>query len=381
MNGMHACGVCGGEQATVHADVPLTTPQPYWLSGDQSVAVCDHCGFVFSCSPSGPEDYARYYAELNKHHQRDAKNRALDVAYFEALAAYINTHTLTRGRVLDFGSGALIMAEILQVQGYQAVDNWDVGGATLPGEAYDLALSTHVFEHLYTPMQELSVLHRALKEEGLLVLAVPDVTRYHARYLGPYNYFDLEHINHFSPHTLRLLVEHAGFEVLDVMQTDREIAPAIIYPEVRVIARKQGVEGRDEIHITYETPDALAHYLERSAEDYTRLDAWLNGLPKENNLLGIWGIGAFAMRALVIWQHVPDVCVDSDPRLSGREVHGKPILNKEAFDTYLQAQSQPVHIVVTAVNHRGLKAFIRQTYGDKMTIHCPYEAGVLHESG
>lgn len=373
------CCICSASALQVAYTLPMQPPEPYWLSGEQTVAVCHACGYVQTISPSNADDYTKYYLELNKHHKRDATRRALDVAYFGELIDYISTYTPSREAVLDFGSGALILSEMLQDRGFTDTNNWDVGGEHIQEERYHIAVSTHVFEHLYEPHIELAAIRRSLTPDGVFVLAVPDVLGYDRWYLGPYNYYDMEHINHFSPHTIALFMQRGGFEVLDVMQTAREIAPCIIYPEVRVAGRKRDISADIAITPDNETAE-FNRYLEHSAQDLHRLGAWLNGqtIP-QNALLGLWGIGSYAMRAMTLCNKQLDFCNDSDPRLSGKTFMGNPIFNAEAFDAYLAEKKAdtPVYIMVIAINYTGLTAFIRQRYGDRVTVLCPMEAGVI----
>lgn len=372
------CAVCNQPALSLIQPIPMLAPVPYWLSGEHSIARCNACGFIASLSPSDQAAYTAYYMELNKHHRRDAAGTALDERYFAELIAYIARFSEARSHVLDFGSGALILSQMMADQGYTNLDNWDVAGKPLPSDTYHIAVSTHVFEHLYEPAQELAAIHDTLAPGGIFFLAVPDVTTYHRCYTGPYNGFDMEHINHFSPATLALFVTRGGFEVLDVMQTEREVSPGVTYSEVRVAARKSANPTSPVI-----TPDSsagLEEYLDHSKQDLLKLEHWLESIPTHpGSKLGLWGIGSYAMRAMTRCKRHLDFCNDSDPRLTGRSFMGNTILNAESFDAYLAAlpADAQVDILVIAVNHTRLKRFIRERYGARVKVHCPYEAGIL----
>jgi SAM-dependent methyltransferase len=79
-----------------------------------------------------------------------------------------------------------------------------------------VACGFEVIEHLFEPRRLVSAIQRLLAPGGLLVLSCPkgegfDIATLGARSLA----VDPEHVNLFNPYSLRLMVESAGFEVLD----------------------------------------------------------------------------------------------------------------------------------------------------------------------
>jgi 2-polyprenyl-3-methyl-5-hydroxy-6-metoxy-1,4-benzoquinol methylase len=75
---------------------------------------------------------------------------------------------------------------------------------------YDAATSFETIEHLETPTRFLQQLNRALREDALLIASVPneDVMRFHPR-AYPFHY------RHYRPSELSILLERAGFSVLE----------------------------------------------------------------------------------------------------------------------------------------------------------------------
>ena len=80
---------------------------------------------------------------------------------------------------------------------------------------FDLVCSFHVIDHLHDPLAVLK--EAAVRDGGFTLLVCHDVASLSARLLGERSpIFDVEHIYLFSRDTLRLLLEHAGFEALEV---------------------------------------------------------------------------------------------------------------------------------------------------------------------
>ncbi len=238
---MKICKICGEITETIsNRNLQLLVPDTYPLSGDIILKVCQSCQFVFNESSSTEDDYKTYYGNFNKHHARSGKHKELDHVYFERICGIISGNldgSLIGCNALDFGSGSLLFGEIAKSFGATTVTNYDIGG-TEPSNVYDAAVATHVFEHILDPLAALRNLTDLVKEDGLVLIAVPDLERYGELYYGPYSNFDLEHINHFSVYSLSRMFELSGLEVILVEQGERRVAPNLSYSEVLILGKK-----------------------------------------------------------------------------------------------------------------------------------------------
>lgn len=80
---------------------------------------------------------------------------------------------------------------------------------------FDVVRLGMVLEHLHDPMGALSRLHGLLKEDGVLILSVPDISGFEMRLFKDraYALHVPQHLSHFTPSTLRRFLEKAGFSV------------------------------------------------------------------------------------------------------------------------------------------------------------------------
>jgi SAM-dependent methyltransferase len=159
-------------------------------------------------------------------------------------AALLALAPATAGRALDCGCGAGANARILRERG------WEVTGITLsPGERelasrhcarvvladleqplgeevgrdYDLAVLSHVLEHLREPERLLAAVSRVLAPRGELLVALPNVLFYKMRLRALAGRFDYEptgildetHLRFYSFASGHALLERAGLRVLD----------------------------------------------------------------------------------------------------------------------------------------------------------------------
>jgi SAM-dependent methyltransferase len=79
--------------------------------------------------------------------------------------------------------------------------------------SFDLITMRHSLEHVHRPLEVLRAAHRLLAAGGKLLVAVPNLDSAAFRWCGAaWLGLDLpRHLTHFTPHTLTLMLERAGF--------------------------------------------------------------------------------------------------------------------------------------------------------------------------
>lgn len=94
--------------------------------------------------------------------------------------------------------------------------------AALPDAGFDTALLSHVIEHLPDPVATLRELARVLVPGGTLILITPNAACYLERLVGGRwpMYRPADHVRMFTPPSLRLALEKAGFSDARLWTTD-----------------------------------------------------------------------------------------------------------------------------------------------------------------
>jgi SAM-dependent methyltransferase len=143
-----------------------------------------------------------------------------------------------RGRLLDFGCGSGAFLDRMRRHGWQVtgvevsdtvaqrargqlgvpVLAGSLPNAELDDASYDLVTMWHSLEHVHAPLPVLCEASRLLGPGGKLVLAVPNLESAAFRWCGAaWVGLDLpRHLTHFTPHTLCLMLDRAGFEPVSI---------------------------------------------------------------------------------------------------------------------------------------------------------------------
>ncbi|HKY71404.1 MAG TPA: class I SAM-dependent methyltransferase [Nitrospira sp.] len=140
-----------------------------------------------------------------------------------------------QGKVLDIGCGAGGNLKNLQDQGWEPhgieiseiaaahareltkgqIHTGTVESASFPPGSFDLVLMSHSLEHLPSPVDALRRIHSFLKDDGLLVVHVPNVHSLEFKLFGRW-WFPLDpprHFYHFDRASLSDALARAGFKV------------------------------------------------------------------------------------------------------------------------------------------------------------------------
>ncbi|MSQ24244.1 MAG: class I SAM-dependent methyltransferase [Chloroflexi bacterium] len=241
-----ACNLCGSTNSvelypsTLDTELPLgelcaCTSSAYGLC--EAIVQCQNCGLVFQNPQPVPEDLHAAYEQV------------VDSLYDEEREGRIHTFGRSlkelelfapKGRLLDIGSHLGFFVEVALKNGWRAEgiepSAWASGTARNRGipirqgtienfhcdVPYDAVTLWDVVEHLTDPAGTLDTICHLLKPGGLLALSTMDVEAPIARLMGrSWPWYMQMHLFYFSRQSLRLLVERAGFEVLEIRRHKR----------------------------------------------------------------------------------------------------------------------------------------------------------------
>ncbi|MFA5339881.1 MAG: class I SAM-dependent methyltransferase [Candidatus Omnitrophota bacterium] len=178
-----------------------------------------------------------------------------------------------KGKILDIGCGRGFFLNRMKQSGWSAFGvelnkemaahakekfGLDIFCGTLqetkfPDGSFDAVNLRHVLEHLLSPYQTLIHIHRVLKQDGTIVITVPNFEGFQRKIFGRYYLAvaGIFHISQFTPRSLKSLLERAGYRAISI-KTFQESASAWLYGEslryllrdLRLYPQKQALAGR-----------------------------------------------------------------------------------------------------------------------------------------
>ncbi|MFH0895836.1 MAG: class I SAM-dependent methyltransferase [Bacteroidota bacterium] len=229
------CLVCGS--ASFQDFLSVTD---HFLSKEEFTLVkCNSCGFTFIKDRPEASEASAYYKSTEYVSHSSTKKGLVNWVYSKVRNYTLKKKLKLAGRfskgknILDYGCGTGHFLNHCQKKG------WVVTGIepdpdarkfattdfqlpvfeinhlkSLPDKSFNVITSWHVLEHVYEADLLLSEFMRLLKDDGVLILAVPNCNSFDAQhYKSNWAAYDVpRHIWHFSPDTLFRFAEKNGFQ-------------------------------------------------------------------------------------------------------------------------------------------------------------------------
>lgn len=204
---------------------------------------CGDCSFVFTQNPPIEADCGPYYdSEVYISHS-DTKDSLRDRLYHRARDYMLerkwriiqkHSESKTKGSLLDVGAGTGYFLNHIQSKG------WDVKGIEISDKArafckahfgiqtypttqlfelserYDVISLWHVLEHLYDFHKYIAQFKSLLKDNGLLIIAVPNHSSADAeKYGSEWAAYDVpRHLWHFTPSDFETITQKHGLKLI-----------------------------------------------------------------------------------------------------------------------------------------------------------------------
>lgn len=347
------CPICEEINCEILHTLKFLLPKGHPLSDGYDVVCCNRCGFVYADTITNQQDYDAFYTNLSKYEDNKTSTgggeSSWDADRFQKTADCIAKYVPDKNkRILDIGCANGGLLKFLKKKGYTNLFGLDpshncaentkklgieayVGTLSdLPKDIgyFDVVILSYVLEHVQDVRDALIVVKSILNSNGKFYIEVPDASRYADFYVSPFHYFDTEHINHFSLHSLGNLLSVSGFKSISSGFKTVHITSSVMYPAIWAMcipnSKKSNFRFDDGLKNTIKCYIALSSY---EFENETK--------PKINNLITtgqpliIWGVGCATTRLLassLLAQANIVAFVDNNPKYHGSELKSKPVI-------------------------------------------------------
>lgn len=237
-----SCNLCNSSEFQYLFEVEVSDSDAK-TNREFSMVKCRNCGLVcVNPMPSQRELEAYYPSEYYLRESSPEREKLLK-QYQEDKIRKVERFKKS-GKVLDIGCGIGRFLVTAKESGYECygveysklasdyavthlklnVINGDLLDVDYPYDYFDVITLYHVLEHLYYPKETLMKVRKILKEDGILIIAVPNFASLESKVFKD-RWFHLEvprHLYHFTPTSIHRLLNEAGFKVMKTTYFSRE---------------------------------------------------------------------------------------------------------------------------------------------------------------
>ncbi len=260
------CNLCGADDYKLHIPSTLNrkkqadwnayacTNGGYGCHGP--IVRCKHCGFVYADPrPQSGEVLDIYEAVQDPLYVEEREGRVLTFEHHLRPLERLTGPGKGR-RLLDVGAHTGVFVDIATRHGWDAwgvePSTWAVEqaraqglkmhlgtleDADFPAGHFSVVTMWDVIEHVPDPFSTLQSAWRVLEPNGLLVIHTMDISSLFSRLMGRHWPWYMEmHLFYFSRHTLRQMLDKAGFRVLWMKAQGRYLQAGYLASRITALA-------------------------------------------------------------------------------------------------------------------------------------------------
>ena len=240
MEDLKKCQTCGNSLFTPHLECC-----DYFLTKEIFHLVsCKSCGFVF-VNPRPEPDELQIYYQSDEYISHSGSKKGIVNSIYVKIRNYTHSKKLklvsklSIGKnILDIGCGSGELLKLFKDNEWQTIGiepntnarNYAInslglkvldeeGLSSIPDKSKDVITMWHVLEHVSDLNLRITELKRIIKENGVILIAVPNYLSYDANYYGKFwaAYDVPRHLYHFSQEIIKKLFLNHQLKVVDIL--------------------------------------------------------------------------------------------------------------------------------------------------------------------
>lgn len=341
------CAVCESAEKRTTFRQPLVVPVGRCTYAGYDVVTCSRCGFIYADTGMLQDALDQHYAGPTKVAQSLTEDGEAegDLPRLDNTLKALMPLAKPGDRIFDVGCGAGRLLGLLKQNGFPQVSGIDQSPAAAEiartkydvpvivgsifdyqEHEFDLVTTCHVLEHIKDLSAFLLCLRGLIGESGVLYVEVPNASDF-SRFADPdapqewiyirdlYTHFTPEHVNFFSPTSLRNLMTRFGFEK--------------VFCNADTLGVITSAWRRRPILVDTHTESEVALYAQKSEELQADALRIIQQWAISGREILVWGAGLHTQRLLSssdLGKANIMAFVDGDPSYQGGELAARPII-------------------------------------------------------
>jgi SAM-dependent methyltransferase len=374
------CPICGNRQIELLTQIDFLLFPESLLPNHYDIVACHFCGFVFNDTNATQADFNRYYALQSKYDLAsiegiDGFSSPNRERYMKITGFLDSALPSASASIIDIGCGRGGLLKMLKGKGFHNLFGIDPSKVCVrlfnndgihasqdnlftfnPNQKFDVAILTGVLEHIFDLGVAADKLSAILTREGLLLVEVPDASRYLGYDSTPFYRFDFEHINHFSlPHLQNLFGLH-NFKLVSHLLTDNKVSQNSFSPTIIALFSRS---NQSFFEPDFSLEKDIADYIVQShrLEDNETIER----LARSGRSLLVWGLGAYTARLLKqtrLSQCNIVAFIDNSPHKQGKLFLNRPVYSSQKLSDF--AEPAPLLVICSVLYSMEMQEFIRK---------------------
>lgn len=349
------CPVCGCDNKLVLNRMKNTMPedmqQRTGYPSEYAIVSCDNCGMVYTDIDISAKNIDIYYSNENIYDNMSVLKSSIYEKSQEMYYSHIDKYVNFQSTLIDVGCGNGSFLTFLQDKGFtnlcgidpsvksvEVLMNNGINGRV--GSVYrcdaldvclaDMVISTGVLEHLLFPGDALKRMAVLLNAGGYMYICVPAAERYKDVAMPEANFFNHEHINHFTEKTLGALAESVGLKIVE--STVDRACEDIEYTVNLVLEKKNDCQYKH--YYDYMGMNSIKAYFQNRRDADIRNDDIMKTLIDGGRPVVIWGTGNYASSLMQKYPElIKDVVffIDNNKGRTGAMFYGRRVYTPEVL--------------------------------------------------
>jgi 2-polyprenyl-3-methyl-5-hydroxy-6-metoxy-1,4-benzoquinol methylase len=309
------------------------------------VTLCRKCGFLFADNIPSQKEYNVFYKNnskytYNKNIPLGLKKIYKDIFLVSNLFLKMHFPELKKRtfKILDIGCSIGYILKLFKDVGFMSTKGIEPSSSCKSiakklygiqvvncslaefqkNEKFDLIIMTGILEHLCDLNGTLHKVYSLLNNDGLLMVAVPDVDKFSKNPIAPFDEFSLEHINYFNRNTLSSLMSNHCFKNIYSKSIEAKFYDSkLILSFFKKVTRKEKNKKDNNGYF------AVKRYILRSTKRLKVVNIRIDSLIDSSSKIVIWGAGSLTARLLAstgLSKTNIKFLVDSNKGLQGKKM-------------------------------------------------------------